>query len=250
MPSLWSEDTHRGGKPMINVGCCGFPIAQRNYYRQFKAVEIQKTFYQPPKLEAARRWREEAPEDFDFTLKAWQLITHPSQSPTYRRAKVEISLSKRENYGYFRPTDEVFAAWEETRRIAQALRATLVVFQCPASFRPTPESMRNMEKFFTKAKRGGLLFGWEPRGVWKGEEIKGLCRSLDLLHIVDPFKSQVAYGSINYFRLHGREGYRYRYSEEELWQLKGWAEERPTWVMFNNVYMLEDSLRFSQLLGE
>jgi len=211
-------------------------------------VEIQKTFYQPPKPETAQRWREEAPEDFEFTIKAWQLITHPPQSPTYRRTKVEIPPSKRENYGYFRPTEEVFYAWEKTRRIAQALKAKLIIFQCPASFKPTPENIGNMEDFFTKAERGGLLFGWEPREKWKNQEIEGLCRSHDLLHIVDPFKSKVVYGSIHYFRLHGIGGYRYKYSPEELLQLREWAKERPTWVMFNNVYMLDDALRFSQIL--
>jgi len=232
----------------IKLGCCGFPIARRRYYHQFKVVEIQKTFYQPPKPETARRWREEAPEDFEFTLKAWQLITHPAQSPTYRRAKVKIPPSKRGAYGYFRPTDVVFGAWEETKRIARALRAKLIVFQCPASFKPTSENMRNMEDFFTRAERGGLLFGWEPRGEWKSQEIEGLCRSLNLIHIVDPFKAQVAYGLIDYFRLHGKGGYRYRYSPQELLQLKGWVEEKPTYVMFNNVYMFEDALRFAQLL--
>ena len=234
---------------MIKLGCCGFPIAKGKYYRQFKAVEIQKTFYQPPKLGTAQRWREEAPASFEFTLKAWQLITHPPQSPTYRRAMVEIPPSKKESYGYFRPTDEVFAAWEETKRIAQALEAKLIVFQCPASFRPTSRNIKNMEEFFSRAERGGMLFGWEPRGEWGREEIRELCCSLDLLHIVDPFKAQSLYGGLHYFRLHGRGGYRYRYSAEELQQLKEWVEEKPTWVMFNNVYMLEDALRFAQLLG-
>ncbi len=233
---------------MIKLGCCGFPIAKGKYYRQFKAVEIQKTFYQPPQLKTAQRWREEAPEDFEFTLKAWQLITHPPQSPTYRRLKVEIPLLKGESYGYFRPTDEVFAAWEETKQVAQALKAKLIVFQCPASFRPTPRNIKNMEEFFSRAERGGMLFGWEPRGEWGREEIEGLCRSLDLLHVVDPFKTQALYGAIRYFRLHGKGGYRYRYSQGELLQLKDWAAEGPTWVMFNNVYMLEDALRFSQVL--
>ncbi len=233
---------------MIKLGCCGFPIAKGKYYRQFKAVEIQKTFYQPPKPETAQRWREEAPEDFEFTLKAWQLITHSPQSPTYRNAGVEIPPSRRENYGYFRPTEEVFEAWEVTRRIVKALKAKLIIFQCPASFRPTPENVRNMEDFFTRVERGRLLFGWEPRGEWKSQEIEGLCRSLNLLHIVDPFQAKAVYGAIHYFRLHGRGGYRYRYSQQELMQLKEWAEETPTWVMFNNVYMLEDALRFAQLL--
>jgi len=32
----------------IKIGCCGFPTSKEKYYKDFKAVEIQKTFYQPP----------------------------------------------------------------------------------------------------------------------------------------------------------------------------------------------------------
>ncbi|HIC91498.1 MAG TPA: DUF72 domain-containing protein, partial [Syntrophaceae bacterium] len=74
---------------MIKVGCCGFPKAKGIYYQQFKVVEIQQTFYQIPRVSTVQKWREEAPPDFEFTLKAWQLITHPSQSPTYRRLKIQ-----------------------------------------------------------------------------------------------------------------------------------------------------------------
>lgn len=59
--------------------------------QHFPAVELQTTFYQPPSPELARKWREEAPPDFIFALKAWQ-------------------------------TAHV---------IAQALRAAVIVFQCP-----------------------------------------------------------------------------------------------------------------------
>jgi len=74
----------------IRLGCCGFARGMKNYFKKFEMVEVQQTFYQPPKIETALKWRKDAPDDFEFTLKAWQLITHTPRSPTYRRAKIEI----------------------------------------------------------------------------------------------------------------------------------------------------------------
>jgi uncharacterized protein YecE (DUF72 family) len=53
----------------LKAGCCGFAEAQNMYFEQFPLVEIQQTFYQPPKPETVERWRRSAPEDFVFTLK-------------------------------------------------------------------------------------------------------------------------------------------------------------------------------------
>ncbi len=72
----------------VHVGCCGFPKAKNEYYRQFKTIELQFTFYRLPKLETVRKWREEAPEDFIFTMKAFQGITHTYFTPTYRRSNL------------------------------------------------------------------------------------------------------------------------------------------------------------------
>jgi uncharacterized protein YecE (DUF72 family) len=60
----------------IKIGCCGFPVAQARYARHFPVVEVQQTFYQVPSLATLAGWRERLPSDFEFTLKAWQLITH------------------------------------------------------------------------------------------------------------------------------------------------------------------------------
>jgi uncharacterized protein YecE (DUF72 family) len=52
------------------VGCCGFREARAKYFRKFPLVEVQQTFYEPPKPSTLKSWREEAPEDFEFSLKA------------------------------------------------------------------------------------------------------------------------------------------------------------------------------------
>jgi uncharacterized protein YecE (DUF72 family) len=78
----------------IIVGCCGWPEARGRYFQHFSVVELQDTFYDPPSLATIEKRRQEAPPDFIFTLKAWQLITHPPQSSTYRRLKTPIATDR------------------------------------------------------------------------------------------------------------------------------------------------------------
>ncbi len=239
------------GKEPIEVGCCGFSRAQGTYWRHFSLIEIQQTFYRPPRMATAIRWREEAPDNFRFTLKAWQLITHPPSSPTYRRLGHPIAAADREKYGFFRPTEEVMAAWRTTEAIASALRAPVIVFQCPASFQPTPENEKNLLSFFSAIDRKDFLLGWEPRGKWEESTIKRLCRQADLIHVVDPFRNRQISGEVAYYRLHGIGGYRYRYTAGDLKMLENMIPPgRDTYCLFNNTSMWEDALRFQDLLGE
>ena len=232
----------------IKVGCCGFPVRMSLYFDSFKLVEIQQTFYNPPKLETALEWRNKAPEDFEFSLKAWQLITHTPQSPTYRKARIEIPPQEKDLYGFFRPTPKVREAWLRTLEIARALRAKIIVFQCPPGFHETPENVENLRSFFKSAERGDLLFVWEPRGRWKEETIRNLCRELDLIHGVDPFARSPLYGLPRYFRLHGGPGYRHQYTDEELFELYRIAREADSYVLFNNMSMYDDATRFKRIL--
>jgi uncharacterized protein YecE (DUF72 family) len=95
----------------IKVGCCGFTVSQREYFKLFNHIEIQQTFYQLPRLQTAEKWRQIAPTGFEFTIKAWQLITHEATSPTYRRLGKKVPASEADRYGRFRPTWEVVEAW-------------------------------------------------------------------------------------------------------------------------------------------
>ncbi|MCR4406431.1 MAG: DUF72 domain-containing protein [Anaerolineae bacterium] len=231
----------------IKVGCCGFPRRKAEYAEHFSVVEVQQTFYQPPHLSTAQRWRAEVPSTFEFTLKAWQLITHQPASPTYRRLKESIPADAQDRCGAFRPTREVYAAWERTWEIAEALQARLVLFQCPASFTPTDEHIANMRAFFTEVKRGGLIFAWEPRGAWPDEMVAALCQELDLIHTVDPFQRWPVTSRLAYFRLHGKTGYRYRYTDEDLACLLEWCRRfDAAYCLFNNISMWEDGLRMIQ----
>ncbi|MGB9598732.1 MAG: DUF72 domain-containing protein, partial [Minisyncoccales bacterium] len=194
----------------ILVGCCGFPISKKEYFKKFSLVELQSTFYEiPAKIETVKKWRDKAPKDFEFTLKAFQVITHQISSPTYKRLKRKFGNPK--NYGFFQNKKEIFLAWEMTERVAKELNAKIIVFQCPASFKPERKNIQNFKNFFKKIKEKKFIFVWEPRGDWSEDLIKKLSKELNLVHCVDPFKQKSVFGKINYFRLHGKPGYNLLY---------------------------------------
>src|SRR6478672_4869119 len=211
-------------KSPIRIGVCGFCLPQAELFRRFKLLEVQQTFYWPPQLKTVERWRQTAPSDFEFTLKAFQAITHTYNQRTYR--KVRFSKDELAQCGGFCDTPVVRNAWELTRTLADALAATIVVFQCPPSFAGTEENIRQLQRFFHWAPRGHLRFAWEPRhATWTPDLIEDLCRELDLIHAVDPFEQQSVFGEPHYYRLHGtalgsfRYDYNHSYSEKELTKL-------------------------------
>ncbi|HEX6084892.1 MAG TPA: DUF72 domain-containing protein, partial [Thermoanaerobaculia bacterium] len=151
----------------MRLGLCGWTIGVNRYFELFDTLEVQQTFYEPPSRVTMDRWREQAPAGFVFTIKAWQVITHRSTSTTYRRLRSDIN---RDEAGAFRVNDTVLAAWQKTRECARILRAKAILFQCPASFKPTDENVENMRRFFGEIERmKGVDYLWEPRGAWPDE---------------------------------------------------------------------------------
>ncbi|MDQ3491096.1 MAG: DUF72 domain-containing protein [Acidobacteriota bacterium] len=238
-------------KDRIKIGTCGFRSPKDEYMKLLSCVEIQHTFYQPPQIATLERWRAEAPDGFEFTLKAWQLITHESKSPTYKRLKKKLSDEELREAGYFKPTAIVKEAWETTRACSKALKARTVLFQCPASFKSTDENIENLYKFFLEIDRGKLNFCWEPRGSWSDEVVKTICTDLNLWHVVDPFAKTTVTPDKCYYRLHGRTGWRYQYEDGELEELVSLLPKKKlSYVFFNNIAMTDDALRFQGILKE
>ncbi|MCS7119037.1 MAG: DUF72 domain-containing protein [Archaeoglobaceae archaeon] len=217
----------------MKIGCCGFPIAMEKYFEIFEVVEVQKTFYKPPNPKTANKWRERAPENFEFTVKAWQVITHPLSSPTYR--KTELSLR---DAGFFKPIKEVFEAWNITKEISKVLKAKFILFQTPRSFKEREENIKNMKEFFNTIEKN-FIFGWEPRG-WRNETVKRVCQELSLIHVVDPFENSPTWGELKYFRVHKN------HSEEEIYSLINKAD----YIMFNNPFMLRDAEKLKKRRDE
>ena len=228
------------------VGLCGFTIGAAAYFDTFPVVEVQQTFYDPPAPLTLERWRAQAPPDFEFTMKAWQVITHVGTSRTYRRLKSPFSERQKSEAGGFRVNATVLDAWSTTVACAKRLRATAILFQCPASFRATEENASAMRRFFeTIGRPDSTRFLWEPRGPWPDDLISTLCRDLGLVHAVDPFVRPSLTPELIYWRLHGNGSHYAAYTDAELAQLHAWLEgSGEAYVMFNNIPRTNDSRRF------
>ncbi len=235
----------------LKVGTCGFRLNKDAYAERLSTVEIQHTFYQPPQIKTLERWRQTVSADFEFTLKAWQLITHESTSPTFKRLRRKLTEKELADAGSFKLTDIVREAWNITRACAKALEARTVLFQCPASFEPTKKNIKNIEKFFTKIDRDSLNLCWEPRGEWSDEVIRGICESHDLWHTVDPFSRASVTPERCYYRLHGRVRWRYEYEDSELEELATMLpSDKLAYVFFNNITMTKDAETFQTIAAK
>jgi uncharacterized protein YecE (DUF72 family) len=244
-------------KKGLRIGCCGWsylrprefsrliarPFAStlQAYVQLFDVVEVNSTFYRIPRLSTADNWRGEAialNPGFEFTVKAYQGITHRRRFGTFSRSEVD--------------------AMTET---ANALRADAILFQSPASFQPSTQNLRNIKDFFSCIDREDHIFAWEPRGRWaeSSQAVVDVCESSDLVHCVDPLRNQpLCFGhqQIAYFRLHGfgePSMYRYSFSDGELKEVCSLVNSLSgslsrIYVFFNNVTCYEDALRFSALV--
>lgn len=250
-PALPHKETPLLSAPPVKVGLCGFTIGAARYFESYPALEVQQTFYEPPSLTTLSRWRQQAPSTFDFTIKAWQVITHPATSRTYRRMKTPLIDSQRKECGAFQPTGTVFKAWETTLRCARTLRASAILFQCPASFRAEQRNLDNMRSFFGRIERpSGLSFLWEPRGPWPDDIVLSLCKELGLIHAVDPFIRPSLTPELTYWRLHGNGSSYASYNDNELEQLRNWLPDgAPAYIMFNNLPRPQDSQRFMAMMS-
>jgi uncharacterized protein YecE (DUF72 family) len=238
----------------VKLGMCGFTIGAAAYFKRFPVVEIQQTFYDPPALSTMEKWRAQAPDDFEFTMKAWQVITHRGTSSTYRRLKRPFSDRERAEAGEFHLNDTTLAAWATTLEAQRALRASAILFQCPASFKSTAQNVDAMRAFFAAIDRPkNVRLLWEPRGPWPDEVVRGLCEDLSLTHVVDPFIRPSLTPALRYWRLHGNKSAYASYTDDELRQIVAWIPRETdalTYVMFNNIPRVKDIARFSAAIGD
>lgn len=247
----------------IHVGCCGWAVrgGKKAYYERFKCIELQDTFYKLPKLETVKRWKESAPSDFIFCMKAWQVITHPPTSPTWRKAGIKVQEPSKDLYGMLKPTKENIDAWSKMLEVAKVIDSYVIVIQTPPSFGYSEENFSSVDKFFGRIPRNDIIIGWECRGTWSEnlDAVAELCRRHEIVHVTDIMRLRPAYRhKILYVRLHGlgkgETNYSYKYTDEDLSKLlylikQEMAEREMGFVMFNNVWMAEDALRFKHILS-
>ena len=259
---------------MIRIGTCGYGYYEpesgwkeryknklQAYTYAFDVGELNRTFYKLPMEKTAVRWREEAREGFEFIVKVWQAVTHPVSSPTWRSRKKDLSEAQAAEVGMLAPNNTVLDAWDRSRRVAEALNASICVLQTPASFDLNDANEEQAREFFSRIDRGAVTPAWEPRGSWNEDpdRLAKLCDEMEVIHVVDLLRRRPVSGHPTaYVRLHGlneREyDYNYDYTEEELSRLAAELgrldeEHETVYCMFNNFAMYENAAQLKRILG-
>jgi uncharacterized protein YecE (DUF72 family) len=240
------------------IGCCGIPSGLVKYSGEFEVVELDSTFYKLPKTETARKWRENVPKGFIFTVKCHRAVTHPVTSPTWKRSGVNDYAKLKDRVDFLKPTAEVFDFWRQTLEICRTLKSPVCLIQLPASFRETEENKRNAQEFLSKTDRADMTIALELRG-WSRRGFGDVCERCDLTSCVDSFKEGPVWLSeskVAYLRLHGsyeknRLNYKHRYSRRELEELKnklGTTDAKEIYCLFNNLWMRDNALEFKRML--
>jgi uncharacterized protein YecE (DUF72 family) len=96
----------------VRVGLCGFGMSMQEYPRRFPVIEVQSTFYEPPRDAVMMKWKATTGPFLEYTMKVWQLVTHPATSPTYRRMK--RTLRAIDAPGFFRDSPAVQEGWRRS----------------------------------------------------------------------------------------------------------------------------------------
>lgn len=191
------------------------------YQTQFSTVEINNSFYHLPLEKTFRRWREDTPPEFLFSVKASRYITHMKKLKT--------------------DEDSIDIFLERVKLLKEKLGP--VLFQLPPGWKINLERLENFLKALPAKKK--LRYTFELRNpTWYTEEVFALFRKyncalciFELEHYLTPFEITADFV---YIRLHG-PGNKYQgyYSKAQLqkWseRCKQWMSEgRDVYVYFDN----------------
>jgi uncharacterized protein YecE (DUF72 family) len=207
------------------------------YAREFATVELNVTYYRIPDVHTVMGWARRTPDDFVFSVKAYQGLTHERTTP---------------NFGGF---------VSALQPLTEAGKLGCVLAQFPYSFHPTPESRDYLRRLRDGLGDLRVVVEFHNAG-WATPPTFDLLRALgigyccvdepQLKGLMPPIV--VATGPVAYVRFHGRnaatwykheqawERYTYTYSAAELqeWtpRIRALDAAVPlTLVYFNNHYV-------------
>jgi len=207
------------------------------YAERFHTVEINNSFYQLPKKETLRRWRETVPENFIFSFKASRYITHMK-----KLKDPESSLSR-------------------MLEVVSSLDGKLgpILFQLPPRWRFNPDRFFD----FLESLPWEYRYAFELRDpTWLDpqayEALTEVGAAFCIYELAGRRSPKEITADFVYIRLHGPENLPYK-GQYETKTLAGWAGAISTWsaqgrdvfCYFDNDeagYAAQDALRLQKML--
>lgn len=195
------------------------------YASLFNSIEINSSFYKVPIAKTLSKWSAEVSDDFRFTFKLWQGITH--------------------NKGLAFNPDDVFKFMEIIGAVGTKKGCLLVQF--PPSI--TIAQQRQLQLLLDMVREANEDQQWKiavefRHKSWYGEGIYELLESYNAGMVIHDLPASASpllttADDFLYLRFHGPNGgYRGSYPEEVLAEyasyIKEWQEDKTVYAYFNN----------------
>lgn len=199
------------------------------YSEHFNFVEVNYTFYKYPNTRMAERWRRTVPNDFRFTVRCNQDLTH------------RIGL---------KPIDEAYEVFNRMILLCRILDARFLHLLTPASYIPDNVRIKQAKDFFSTANMKGVRLAWEVRSPIT-PKLVSLMQDFEIIHSVDLSKEEPSFKSdVIYTRLFGKGRQNiYQFTDEELIEIDQKilkAEAKGATLSYHGIRMNTDALRFKK----
>jgi uncharacterized protein YecE (DUF72 family) len=199
------------------------------YSKVFNFVEVNYTFYEYPEIRRVEHWRRIVPNNFTFTVRCHQDLTH------------KIGL---------KPTDEAYAVFGQMIGYCRILNAPFLHLETPASYSLNDTKLKEAKEFFSTTNPKNVRLAWEIRSPLT-EKTVSLLRDFNIVHSVDLSREKPALPSdVIYTRLFGKGKHNiYQFTDEDLEEvdqriLK--AETKTAVITYHGIRMNADAIRFKQ----
>jgi len=215
---------------MITVGCAGFAVPATRYFKEYAFVEIQETQRATPGQGTIRRWRREAPRDFEFAVLGPREVAQEG----------------------FRPGKVVETALSGLLEVAGELDAKTAVFVAAPDFAPSRPNRAALREFLGLSRTKFETVVFEPGLDWDADEADALAEDTKTLAARDPLRHGPSKRAIAYYRMPGPAGHKSRYEDpaiERLAEIAHEAKNESAHYVFANVDMFADAKRFKKAYG-
>jgi uncharacterized protein YecE (DUF72 family) len=230
--------------PVPNKACYPPEFQDRSrlcYYASlFNSIEINSSFYKIPQAATMRKWAAEVPDNFRFTFKLFQGITHqkglvfdPELIPRFMAVINEVGHKK-----------------------------GCLLVQFPPSFKV--ESLPRLDYLLSLIRQEDEQYGWDiavefRHKTWYNERVYELLEKYNMGMVIHDLPAsaaplQASANNFVYLRFHGPNGgYRGSYPDAFLYEyleyIKEWQQEGKTvYVYFNNT--MGDAVKNLMVLNE
>lgn len=201
----------------------------RAYSEIFNFVEVNYTFYKYPSTRMVESWRRKVSQDFTFTVRCHQDLTHRTG---------------------LKPVDQAYAVFSQMVSVCRILDAPFLHLLTPASYVFDDVEIESARDFLSTVDLKGVRLAWEVRSPIKAK-LASLMRDFEIVHSADLSREEPAYESdVIYSRVFGKGKHNiYQFTDEELIEIDQGilkAQSRLVIITFHGIRMSSDAARFKK----